>query len=47
MSAHRPTFAGRSSATWSLSTEEIKRRLEQMYGGDPVTPSADDRLSAA
>ncbi|NKU06539.1 hypothetical protein GS870_24945 [Rhodococcus hoagii] len=31
MSAHRSAAAGRASATWSLSTEELKRRLDGMF----------------
>lgn len=31
MSAHHSAAAGRTSATWSLSTEELKRRLDSMF----------------
>ncbi|MFC9517928.1 hypothetical protein ACFTSD_19555 [Nocardiaceae bacterium NPDC056970] len=46
MSAHRSAAAGRASATWSLSTEELKRRLDGMFAD---VPHADDtpELSAA
>ena len=37
MSAHHSAAAGRTSATWSLSTEELKRRLDTMFADTPHT----------
>ncbi|QCQ92588.1 hypothetical protein [Rhodococcus sp. SGAir0479] len=45
--AHRSAAAGRTSATWSLSTEELKSRLDQMFAGYPETRMADAELDAA
>ncbi|MET3639504.1 hypothetical protein [Prescottella equi] len=46
MSAHRSAAAGRASATWSLSTEELKRRLDGMFA-DVHHPEDAPELSAA
>ncbi|PTR23508.1 hypothetical protein C8K36_10990 [Rhodococcus sp. OK519] len=46
MSAYRSAAAGRASATWSLSTEELKRRLDNMFADVPHTGETPE-LSAA
>lgn len=47
MSAHPPADSGRTSAPWSLSTEELKRRIDQMYAGVQDPRAADTELSVA
>lgn len=43
MNAPHSADADRGSASWSLSTEELKRRIDQMYAGvsDPRTVDPD------
>ncbi|WP_433607516.1 hypothetical protein [Prescottella agglutinans] len=46
MSAHLAVDTGRDAAvTWSLSTEELKHRLDRMYAGISDTRSADPEPS--
>lgn len=47
MIANRSAVAGRTSATWSLSTEELKSRLDQMFAGIADTRMVDAELDAA
>ncbi|WFR73496.1 hypothetical protein P9209_07540 [Prescottella defluvii] len=47
MSAHLAADTGRdAAATWSLSTEELKHRLDRMYAGVSDTRSAEPETSA-
>ncbi|GAB2636118.1 hypothetical protein ABI214_17430 [Prescottella soli] len=46
MSAQLAADTGRGAATWSLSTEELKHRLDRMYAGISDTRSADPETSA-
>ncbi|WP_430334242.1 hypothetical protein [Rhodococcus sp. ACT016] len=43
MSAHLATDTVRDAATWSLSTEELKHRLDRMFSGvsDPRSTGPD------
>lgn len=47
MIAHRSAAVGRTSATWSLSTEELKNRIDQMFAGLPDNRMTDAELDAA
>ncbi|MDH6280457.1 hypothetical protein M2284_001451 [Rhodococcus sp. LBL1] len=46
MSAHLAADTGRDAATWSLSTEELKHRLDRMYAGVSDTRSAEPETTA-
>lgn len=46
MSAHHAA-AGRGAATWSLGTEELKRRIELMYTDTPHALPETPELSTA
>jgi len=47
VSAHLATDTGRDAAvTWSLSTEELKHRLDRMFAGVSDTRSADIETGA-
>jgi len=47
VSANHSAVTGRTSATWSLSTEELRSRLDQMFAGIADTRMADAELDAA